>query len=135
MFGRYQKKFLRACVAGSHAPRVGRLFAWLASCLSRGYKGNASLARLDSRGFISHLAVIAHSDVRFGRNVFVGDRVQMFGTESGGPIELGDHVKLYGDTILETDRAGTIVIGEATHIQPRCQLMAAAASVRVGKRC
>lgn len=60
--------------------------------------------------------------------------MQFYRTRDGGYVELRDGVALYGDTIIETIANGNVIIGEETHIQPRCQLTAAKASIIIGKR-
>lgn len=136
-FGRpLKQRILRECVARSRATRSGKVFAWLvASVGQRAYKAKASLAKLHPNGYVSHLADVVHPDVRLGRHVFLGDRTVLYGTKSGGFIEIGDEAKLYGDTIFETDFEGSIVVGQGTHIQPHCRVTAAQKAVRIGKRC
>jgi acetyltransferase-like isoleucine patch superfamily enzyme len=98
------------------------------------YKGRAPLAKISPRGYVSLKVAIQHPDLRLGNNVFIGDRVQFYRTRDGGYVELRDGVALYGDSIIETQANGNVIIGEETHIQPRCQLTAAKASIIIGKR-
>lgn len=126
---------LRACVARSGLGPTGRLFSWLAAQLTSGYKNKAWIAKLHPSGYIAHTACVSHKDVRLGLHVYIGDRVTFYGTASSGAIELADSVRLYGDTILETEVGGSIAIGEGTHIQPRCQMVSALTPIVIGKRC
>lgn len=114
--------------------RFGRMASWLASLFTPPYKARAGLARLSPRGYISPSAAIQHNDLRLGKNVFIGDRVAIYKTRDGGYVQLDDLVALYGDIIIETCNNGTVLIGEETHIQPRCNVVGCMASVIIGKR-
>jgi len=85
-------------------------------------------------GYIATSAAIQHSDLRLGDNVFIGDRVTIYRTGDGGPVELEDRVALYSDIIIETCSGGTVSIGEETHVQPRCSITGCKGSVIIGKR-
>jgi acetyltransferase-like isoleucine patch superfamily enzyme len=114
--------------------RPGRIALWLATLLVAPYKGRVPLARLTPAGYVSLQASIDHDDLRLGRHCFVGDRVQFYRTGSGGYVELQDRVALYSDMIIETTDGGNVIIGEETHIQARCQLVAGKSSIIIGKR-
>ena len=114
--------------------RFGRIAAWLASLFTPPYKARVALARLTPKGYISPFAAIPHDDVRFGKNVYIGDRVTIYKTRDGGHVRLDDLVALYGDIIIETCNNGTVQIGEETHIQPRCSIAGCKSSVIIGKR-
>jgi len=115
----------------SHA---GRIATWLATLFVPPYKGRIYLARLSSAGYISLEAAIVHDDLRLGSHCFIGDRVQIYRTAEGGYVELHDKVALYSDMIIETMYGGNVIIGEETHIQARCQLVAGKSSIIIGKR-
>jgi acetyltransferase-like isoleucine patch superfamily enzyme len=85
-------------------------------------------------GYVSLQAGIDHDDLRLGQHCFIGDRVQIYRTATGGYVDLQDRVALYGDMIIETTDGGNVIIGEETHIQARCQLVAGKSSIIVGKR-
>ena len=112
----------------------GRIASWLAALFTPPYKARTDLARLTPRGYISPSAAIQHNDLRLGKNVFIGDRVVIYKTRDGGYVQLDDLVALYGDIIIETCNNGTVLIGEETHIQPRCNVVGCKASVIIGKR-
>ena len=133
--GKIRYRILCMCVARSGAHGIGRIFSWIASVLTDGYKNRAWIATLHPSGYIAHTACITHKDLRLGRRVYVGDRVTIYGTTSGGSIELSDDVRIYGDVVIETDAGGSITIGEGTHIQPRCQFGGSVAPITIGKRC
>lgn len=112
----------------------GRVPAWLASRHSPPYHQMSYLADRSPRGFVSPKASVSHPEVKFGQHVFLGDRVIVYRTGNGGPVEFGDRVHLYGDTFVETGMDGRIRIGAGTHIQPGCHIHAYLAEVRIGKQ-
>jgi acetyltransferase-like isoleucine patch superfamily enzyme len=112
----------------------GRLATWMATWFVPPYKGRAPLARLCPQGYISPWAEIQHADLRTGNNIFIGDRVMIYKTRDGGYVEIRDGVALYGDSVIETVDNGNVIIGEETHIQSRCHMAAAKASIIIGKR-
>ena len=114
--------------------RTGRIATWLATLFVPPYKGRAHLARYCPQGYISPKAEIQHADLRTGKNIFIGDRVMIFKTREGGHVEIRDGAALYGDSVIETADNGTVIIGEGTHIQSRCHMAAAKASIIIGKR-
>ena len=122
-------------VAQSGVSAFGRVASWLASLYKRGYKSQATLASLHPSGFISCSVSIAHNDLILGSHVYLGDRVAIYKTKSGGSVELSDRVKLYSDIIMETTEQGRIFVGEHTHIQPRCHFVAGKSSIIIGRRC
>ena len=128
---RWRKFWLRR--AGTD--RVGRIASKLGAIFTSPYKDRVHLAWLTPKGYISPNATIQHNNLKLGKNVFIGDRVTIYKTNDGGPVELEDRVALYGDIIMETCDDGSIVIGEDTHIQPRCSIVGGGkASVIIGKR-
>lgn len=126
---------LPVLVSLSADSKVGRVASWCASLFEKGYKCKSALSMLHHSGYISHCVVITHDDLRLGSHVYLGDRVVIYKTKSGGPIVLADRVKLYSDIIMETTDGGCIVIGEFTHIQPRCHFVAGKSSIVIGRRC
>ena len=114
---------------------LGRVSSWCAALYREGYKSQATLSYLHSSGFMSYSVSIAHSELRLGEYVYLGDRVAIYKTSSGGPVELADRVKLYSDIIMETTDGGSISVGEFTHIQPRCHFVAGKSSIIIGRRC
>jgi acetyltransferase-like isoleucine patch superfamily enzyme len=112
----------------------GRISARLATWFAPPHKSRVYLANMNSRGYVSPGAVIYHSDLRLGRNVFMDDRVVIFQRETGGPVELGDRVYIYRDSILETGHGGYIKIGNDSSIHPRCQLNAYVSAIEIGRR-
>ncbi len=111
---------------------AGRLAVRIASWGAPPYKARAFLAQMSPRGYLAPTAIIHHSELKLGRNVFIGDRVVIFQHDSGGPVRLGDRVHLHSDTIIETGPGGSLTIGADTHVQPRCHFTAFAAPIEVG---
>jgi acetyltransferase-like isoleucine patch superfamily enzyme len=88
---------------------------------------------MNRKGYIDPTATIYHSDLQLGNHVFIGDRVIIFQRENGGPVELGDRVCIYRDTIIETGYGGSLTLGEQASIHPRCQLNAYKAPIQIGR--
>lgn len=132
---RLREALVRFLIPRSNRPRGGAKYAWLASRMSGCYKEKANLAYRHPSGFTSHSASIGEVEVLRGNNVYLGDRVVLYGTAEGGSIELGDKVALYSDIIIETHERGRVRIGAGSHIQPRCQFVAALESIEIGERC
>lgn len=108
--------------------------AVLATWFTAPYYGRVALANLHPRGFVSPRVTLHHDALTVGRHCFVGEGVLIYQDLRGGPVSLGNGVHLHRDGILQTGEGGTIVIGDETHIQPRCQISAYQGSVRIGKR-
>ena len=114
--------------------RPGRIATRLATWFVPPYKSRCSLARLNQKGYIAPDASIHHGSLQLGANIFIGDRVVIYQSRDGGPVELADEVHLYSDIIIETGEGGGVKIGAGTHIQPRCQLSAYKESIEIGCR-
>ena len=92
------------------------------------------LADMNARGFIALNTIIYGTTIRLGANVFIDNRVLIYQDQNGGPIEIGDRVRLQDDTHIQTAENGTVEIGADTHIHRGCQLTAAKTSIRIGCR-
>jgi acetyltransferase-like isoleucine patch superfamily enzyme len=112
---------------------LGRVATRLATWYAPPHKAGYTLAGMNPQGFIAPSAVIYHSDLRLGKNVFVGDRVLIYQAKDGGSVELGDRVYIYRDTILETGYGGSLSIGSRSGIHPRCQFNAYVGSIHIGR--
>lgn len=111
----------------------GKIATRLATWGAPPYKGRSYLAQLNERGFAAPDASIFHSDLRRGEHVFIGERVVIYQAHQGGPVELGNGVHLHRDSIIETGQGGSVIIGDHTHIQPRCQFSGYKGSIRIGR--
>jgi acetyltransferase-like isoleucine patch superfamily enzyme len=87
---------------------------------------------MSAKGYISPSATLHHDQLKIGKHVFIGDRVLIYKDRKGGPVEIGDGVHIYGDTIIQTGYDGYLEIGKDTHIQPRCQFSAYMSGIRIG---
>jgi acetyltransferase-like isoleucine patch superfamily enzyme len=114
--------------------RLGRLASHFIAILAPPYKDSTYLANLNPKGYVAPSAAIRHANLKLGQHVFIGERCTIYQSQSGS-VELGDHIHLYSDIIIETGFEGQIVVGAETHIQPRCQLMAYVGSLSIGSRC
>jgi acetyltransferase-like isoleucine patch superfamily enzyme len=110
----------------------GRLACRLASWFAPPHKARVILAQMSPKGYIEPTATIYHSNLRLGAHCFVGDRVLIFQRKDGGPVELGDRVYIYRDTIIETGLGGYLTVGNQSSIHPRCQLNANVAPIQIG---
>ena len=130
---RFRHEWRRFWLARAGRRGFGRFAAWVASANTAPYHQRAWLADLTPMGFIAASASVTHPDLRLGQHVYVGDRVVIFQTNDGGPVELQDRVQLYGDTFIETGSAGRVRIGAGTHVQPGCHIHAHIREVIIGK--
>jgi acetyltransferase-like isoleucine patch superfamily enzyme len=112
--------------------RFGRMATRLATWFAPPHKARIVLAQMAPQGYIAPSATIYHSDLRLGAHVFIGDRVIIFQRETGGPVELGDRVYIYRDTIIETGYGGYLTVGAHASIHPRCQINAYVAPIHIG---
>ncbi|MEI6674019.1 MAG: acyltransferase [Verrucomicrobiota bacterium] len=112
----------------------GRMAAWIASRHTAPYHQRSYLANLLPQGFVAPSACLSHPDLRFGKHVYLGDRVSVYATHNGGSVEIQNRVHLYGDSFIETGMGGRILIDEGTHIQPGCHIHAYLSEVRIGKQ-
>ena len=88
---------------------------------------------MNPKGFIEPDAVIYHSDIRFGKHPFIGNRVIIYQAKDGGPVKLGNHVYIYRDAVLETGYGGYLSLGDHSSIHPRCQLNAYLEPIKIGR--
>jgi acetyltransferase-like isoleucine patch superfamily enzyme len=119
-------------LAGRSLP--GRIASALAAWAVPPHFGRLRLADQTKRGFFAATARIAHPQFSAGVGPFIDDRVLIIDNGPGGAVVLGDYVRICRDGLLETGRGATIAIGDRTFIQPRCQLSAHKASIRIGRR-
>jgi acetyltransferase-like isoleucine patch superfamily enzyme len=110
----------------------GRLATRFATWYAPPHKARIFLSSLNPKGYIAPSVTVYHSDLRVGRNVFVDERVVLFQREQGGPMELGDRVSIFRDTILETGHGGSLTIGNDASIHPRCQVNAYLSPIKIG---
>ena len=95
-------------------------------------KGRVILAYMHRCGYVSARAKIQHSQFHKDNNVFIDDGVEIFQSNDGGPVKIGNRVCIYRDTIIETGLGGSFKIGDHSSIHPRCQLNAYKESINIG---
>lgn len=113
---------------------AGKACSWLAGLFYPPYYGRVALSHLSPRGYISPWSTISHGNLLLGRHVFIDEGVLLYQDKDGGAIEIGDAAHLHRHSTLQTGQDGHIIIGTATHIQPRCQLSAYKGPITIGER-
>jgi len=117
----------------SGTPGLGRLFVRLAEAIVGPYKDRRILAQVTVRSYISPRAQIKCPQLYMGRNCFIDDGVTIYAHSDGGEVRLGDRVHLYRGTIIEIGAAGSVIVGDDTHIQAFCNLKGFLGSVIIGR--
>ena len=113
--------------------RFGRLATRMATIFAPPYYSRCYLARLNPNGYIAPSAIVHHNSLRFGRHIFIGDRVVIYEGKGGGSVEFGERVHVHGETFIQTGFGGRIIIGERSHIHPRCQFSAYKSDIYIGR--
>lgn len=113
---------------------LGRAASALAAWSMPPHFGRVRLSELTAKGYVAASARIDHAQFSTGVSPFIDDRVLIIDNGPGGTVALGDRVRICRDGLLETGPGANIIIGDQTFIQPRCQLSAHKASIRIGKR-
>lgn len=114
-------------------PVVGALARRAAAAGRPPLYGQRLLARLHPRGFVSPTARVAHPGLTTGRHVYLGPGVLIYADRDSGTVELGDEVRLYDDTYIQTGEDGSVRIGAGSSLQPRCQLSAYVSRIEIGR--
>ena len=131
LFPKYWRRFWMHYAGRS---RFGKLSTWLAGLFLPPYYSKVFLSRMNANGYVSPKAILSHPSLGLGNNIFVDDDVMIYQDKDGGSVELGDGVKLFRETIIQTGQNGHIKVGSLTHIQPRCQLSAYKSPILIGQR-
>src|SRR5215218_4204738 len=100
----YQLKdyWMRFWMIFASRSRFGRLATWMATIVAPPFFRRNRLAEYNKKGYISPKATIDHSDLRLGKNIFIGDRVDIFRDSEGGSVTLDDNVRLHWDMTIQT---------------------------------
>jgi acetyltransferase-like isoleucine patch superfamily enzyme len=112
---------------------TGRIATRLASLFSPPYYERTKLANINQKGYISPTATIHHNNLSLGRNIFIDDRCLIYKARNGGPVNLGNKVCIYRDTIIETGQNGYFLMGDHSSIHPRCQINAYLEPILIGQ--
>lgn len=129
-----KNRWVRFWMKRSGLSRFGRIACQIAGWFEPPYFGRIPLSLLGPKGYISPTAMINHSKLSISKKCFIGDGVIIYQDREGDTVFLSEQVHLHRGTTLQTGMGGTITIGAATHIQPRCQISAYKGSVHIGKR-
>lgn len=113
---------------------MGRCACGLAGLFSPPFYGRVPLASIGRNGYVSPTATIHHPGLTINRKTFIGDHVMIYQDPEGGSVDLGKGVHVHRHTTIQTGKSGRVVIGEGTHLQPRCQLSAYKGSIIIGER-
>lgn len=129
----FKRRWVRFWMRYAGLNGFGRFATCLATWFALPHKASKYLTYMNPRGYIAPTATIHHSDLRMGANILVGDNVVIYQAEKGGLVELGDQVHILRDTIIETGFGGSLSVGSKTTINPRCQVNAYLAPIRIGR--
>lgn len=110
----------------------GRFACRLAAFRTPPYYARHRLARRHSRGYYGR-AELSHPQLRLSTHVFIDDRVLVYCDVEGGPVDIGSHVHVHRDTIMQTGQGGRISIGERSSIQARCHFAAYVGAIDIGE--
>ena len=111
----------------------GRIATWFAGMGVGRYRGQCALAWMTPKGYVSPDAEI-HSEIRMGRNVFVGAGSAIIRSGGDGLVDLRDGAQIFSDCTLELLEGGGITIGEQAGIQRGCVLTSAIHPIVIGRR-
>jgi len=135
---RIKRKWIRTWMRYAGTNSFGKLAAWFASLATSPYYSRIQLSRVHENGYISPKAQVNHANFKFGRYIFIDDRVLIFedlslDPNNGGIVEFGHRVHFHRDTIIQTGLGGRLIIADDTHVQPRCQINAYKSDIRIGR--
>lgn len=116
--------------SGQHG--VGRLACRVAAWGAGGYKRNTGLSRLTKNPFFSTTATLEHQNLQIMEQAYIGEGVILYDTQNNGEMKIGRRSCIHAHTILETGIGAALIIGENTHIQPRCHIAAHLESIVIG---
>lgn len=111
---------------------LGRLATRFASIFAPPYMARFRLAKLGPLGYVDVHASILHQNLSLSKGVFIADRVVIYQAKGGGSVQLGKHVHVLRDSVIETGGGGSVSIGEDTFLHPRAQIMAYKGSISIG---
>jgi len=113
---------------------LGRVAMGLASWGYPPYYGRVRLAGI-RRGcyFVDIDAQLHHPGLTVGPRAFIDERVLIYADVDGGPVEVGESVRLYRDTVIQTGVGGSVYLGPGVRIQTGCFLSAYRGSLRIGR--
>jgi acetyltransferase-like isoleucine patch superfamily enzyme len=129
---RFRYRVLAALMYLSDWPLVGWASVRLAGILAGPYKDRKLLAKLTAKPYISPRAQIKRVGVEVGPQAFIDDDVVIYAHPDAGRVIVGPGVHVYRGTIIEAGKGGSVIIGEACHIQGNCNLKGFVSDLRIG---
>ncbi len=112
---------------------AGRMASRFTAWFAPPHLDQVPLAYLSPRGYIDADAIIFHSQLELGANVYMAPGVQVFQHVEGGAVTLGERAEIHRGVRLETGRGGYIQIGSFSGIHPGSQLMAFIEPILIGE--
>lgn len=94
----------------------------------------SSHATFHPKGWIHPRSVLWGPNIRLGRNVYIDTEVQIYQEADGGPVEIGDRVRLYEGTHIIVGAGGGLSIGADCNIHRGCQIESYKAPIQIGSR-
>jgi len=131
---RIKRAYIKFWMHHAGHDKKGKIAAWMATLSVPPYYGRSVLANIGSRGFISPYASVSHESLRMTTGAYLDDGVLVYQDKGGGSVNLAENVRIYRHTIVQTGKGGSIFIGKDTAFQPRCQISAYAANIRIGEK-
>ena len=128
-----KRRWIRFWMRWADLSPLGRFAAGCAACFAPPHKSRVFLSEFNSKGYISPSAIVHHSDLTIGMHLFMDDRAILYQRKGGKSVILGNKVRIYRDTIIETGYGGSIEINDDVSLHPRCQIMAYVDKIRIGK--
>lgn len=126
---RAKRYFKKRLLPYAGLTRSGRMAAWVLRQMAMPFYGLKELAHMHPKGFVSPYAHIRHSRLKMGSHVLIDDRVTIYQSHGGGNVIIGNRVRLYRDTIIQTGQNGRVELAAGLVIQPRCQFSAYVGSI------
>jgi acetyltransferase-like isoleucine patch superfamily enzyme len=112
---------------------AGRAATYLAALGAPPHYHRERLAMLGKQGYVSAKTVVHHEDLILGSNVFIDDHCLIFQNRHGGSIRIGDKVRIYRNSQIETGDTGQVIIGSNSSIHPHSRLMAYLEPIVIGQ--
>ncbi len=129
---RFKQRWVKFWMRWAGLNSGGRFAARCAAALAPPHKSRVYLSELNPKGYVSASAIIHHSDLIIGKHLFMDDRAIIYQRANGESAILGDRVRIYRDTVIETGYGGSIEITDKVSLHPRCQLNAYLEKIYIG---
>ncbi len=131
--GRLLRLWMRFWALWGGPGPAGRMASRLTAMFAPPHLDQVPLANLSPRGYIDADAIIYHSQLELGANVYMAPRVLIMQHADGGPITLDDRVEIHRDVRLETGQGGYIRVASLSGFHPGCQLIAFIEPILIGE--